>query len=173
MKEKYIPIDAENARKYLNGVQPGKLIEHEFIYYAVLCGVIINYSYNYEKLCNQNKTNLEIDEFSIHIVETNQLIQFCLKNLYENYNINDKLFSLDEEEYDAFDIVGNVIENLNNLLDVQNLKGLQLPGNKIIDKQNLDNFLDLVYMLKYAIDEFEYVDEISQDAELVKIDLPK
>lgn len=173
MKKIYVPIDIKNARRYLNGVQPNKLVEHDFIYYALLHGKIINYSYDYEKLCNQNKPKLETDEFSIHIVETKQLINFCLKNLYEDYDINDKLFPIDEKEYEAFDIVGNVIEELNILLDVQNLKGLRLQENKIIDKQNLDKFLDLIYMLKYAIDESEYIDEIQQDDKIVKIDLPK
>lgn len=173
MKKIYVPIDISNARRYLNGVQPNKLIEHEFIYYAILYGEIINYSYDYEKLCSQNKSKLEMDEFSIHIVETNQLINFCLKNLYEDYDISDKLFPIDEEEYEAFDIVANVIEKLNELLDVQNLKGLRLQENKIIDKQNLDKFLDLIYMLKYAIDEAEYIDEIQQDDKIAKIDLPK
>lgn len=172
MKKMYVTIDVENARKYLNGVQPSKLIEHEFIYYAVMYGEITNYSYDYEKLCNQNKTNLETDEFSIHVVKTNQLINFCLKNLYKDYNISDKLFSLDEKEYEAFDIIANAFERLNSLLDTQNLKGLQLQE-EIIDKKNLDRFLELIYVLQYSIDEFEYVDEIPKDAKLVKIDLPK
>lgn len=172
MKKITISINTENAKKYLNGINPEKLIEYDFIYYAILCGEILNYSYDYEELCRVNKIHLESEEFSIHIIETNQLLNYCLNNFYDYYNINTKPFELDGEEYESFNVLGDMLERLINFLKSQKIAGL-LVQNRIITIDNLDKFTDLVYCLQNAIEEFEFVNELPENADLIKIGLPK